>query len=85
MSEQIEVRMKIRFMGGTEENYSFPRQIVDEYQIAKALKEALSEKFLSIELENKLQLIPFHNVMSVEVSPPPLKLPANCIKGAKLI
>ena len=85
MSDNVEVRMKITFSNGTEENYSFPRQSNDEYQVAKHIKEAMSEKFLAIELENKLQLIPFHNVVSIEVTPPPVKLPAHCLKGVKLI
>jgi len=59
--------------------------VEDELQIVKKLQDALEAKFLMIELENKLQAIPFSNVLSIEVSPPPVKLPANCIAGAKLV
>ena len=41
--------------------------------------------FLMMELDNKVQFIPFNNVLSIEVSPPPVKLPGNSIKGVSLV
>jgi hypothetical protein len=77
--------MTVKYINGDEEHYEFKRQVVDELQINKKIQEALEAKFLIIELENKMQLIPFNNVALVEVSPPPVKLPPNCIVGASLV
>ena len=85
MSAKTNVRMKVKYINGDEEHYKFQRQITDEIQINIKLQEALDSKFLMIELENKMQFIPFNNVASIEVSPAPVKLPPNCIVGASLV
>ena len=85
MSEKTIVTMKVKFVNGDEEHYEFRRQVEDEIQLTKRLQEALEAKFLLIELENKVQIIPFNNVLSIEVSPPPVKFPPICIKGASLV
>lgn len=85
MSDKTTVRMTVKYINGDEEHYQFKRQITDEIQINIKLQEALESKFLMIELENKMQFIPFNNIASIEVSPPPAKLPHNCIVGAKLV
>ena len=85
MSDKTIVRMKVKFVNGDEEHYEFRRQIEDEIQLTKRLQEALEAKFLMIELENKVQIISFNNVLSIEVSPPPAKLTPICIKGASLV
>ena len=85
MTDKTTVRMTVKYTNGQEENYEFNRQVTDEFQIGKKLQEALESQSLMIELENKIQVIPFNNVMSAEVSPPPIKLPSNCIVGAKLV
>ena len=85
MSDKTTVRMTVKYTNGEEEHYQFKRQVVDELVINKKIQEALESKFLIIELENKLQFIPLTNVALIEISPPPVKLPPNCIEGAKLV
>ena len=85
MSEEIKVRMTIKFINGSEENYEFPRQIVDEAIIGKKIQEALDAKHLIIDLKSKVEIIPIHNILSIEITPPPTKLPPNAIKEATLV
>jgi len=85
MSDEVILRMKIKFINGSEENYEFPRQIVDESIIAKKIQEALESNHLIIDLKSKVQVIPIHNILSIEITPPPLKLPPNAIKEASLV
>ena len=85
MSDKTIVRMTVKYINGDEEHYEFKRQIADEIQINKKLQEALESQFLMIELENKMQFIPFNNIASIEISPPTVKLPPSCIAGAKLV
>jgi len=77
--------MTVKYINGDEEHYQFKREEMDEIQLTKKTHEALESQFLIIELENKVQLIPFNNVAVVEISPPGKKLPANCIRGASLV
>ena len=85
MSEEIIVLMKVKFIDGSEENYEFPRQVVDEAVIAQKIQDALGSKQLVIDLKSKVLIIPIHNILSIELTPPPLKLPPNAIKEANLI
>ena len=85
MSNEVIVRMTIKFVNGSEENYEFPRQIVDEAIIAKKIQEALESNHLVIDLKSKVQVIPIHNIISIEITPPPVKLPPNAIKEASLV
>ena len=85
MGDKTIVRMKVKFVNGDEENYEFRRQVEDEFQVVDKIQEAMNAKFLMIELQNKVQVIPFHNILSIEFSPPPVKLPDNCIKGVSLV
>lgn len=84
MSEEVIVRMTVKFINGSEENYEFLRQFTDEFNVAKNIQEALEAKHLIIDLQTKVQIIPIHNIQSIEISPPPLKLPPNTIKEASL-
>ena len=85
MGDKVIVRMTIKYINGSEENYEFPRQIVDVSIITKKIQEALESKYLIIDLKSKIQLILTHNILSIEITPPPLKLPSTTIKEASLV
>jgi len=85
MSDEVIVRMTVKFINGSEENYEFPRQIVDEAILAKKIQEALESQHLVIDLKSKVQIIPIHNILSIEVTPPPLEFPPNAIREATLV
>ena len=85
MNEEVIVRMTVKLVNGSEENYEFPRQIVDESLLAKKIQDALEAQHLIIDLESKVQIIPIHNILFIEVSPPPKKLPPYTIKEARLV
>lgn len=85
MSDEVIVQMTIKFINGGQENYEFPRQVIDESIITKKIQEALDSKHLIIDLGSKVQVFPIHNILSIEIKPPPVKLPLNAIKEAKLV
>ena len=85
MGDKVIVRMTVKYINGSEENYEFPRQIVDVSIITKKIQEALESKYLIIDLKSKIQLILTHNILSIEITPPPLKLPSTTIKEASLV
>ena len=85
MRDEVIVRMTVKFINGSEEKYEFPRQVVDESNIAKKIQEALDSKHLIIDLSSKVQIFPIHNILSIEITPPPVKFPSNTIRDAKLV
>ena len=85
MSDEVIVRMTVKLIDGSEEKYEFPRQKIDETIIVKRIQEALETKCLIIDLKSQVQFIPIHNILSIEITPPPLKLPSNIIKEASLV
>jgi hypothetical protein len=38
-----------------------------------------------LELEDRFLIIPLQNVLSIEISPPPVKFPKNTVKDVRLI
>ena len=85
MSEEVKVRMTVKFINGSEEKYEFERQMVDESIIAKKIQDALASNHLIIDLKSKVQVIPIHNILSIEITPPPPKLPQTAIREASLV
>ena len=87
MSGGEKVKMTVKFVDGSQERYSFERQITDEDALVmmKKIEDALDAKHLIVDLGSKIQLFPMNNILSIELEPPPEKLPPNCIRGALLI
>ena len=86
-SDDVCVEMKVKFVNGTEEHYTFPRQMTekDAHILVNKVQEALDAKNLIIDLGSKIQIMPMNNILQIEVTPVPVKLPENCIQGASLV
>ena len=86
-SDYVCVNMKVKFMNGTEEHYTFPRRVTEEdgHLMMTKIQEALDAKHLVIDLGSKIQIMPMSNILQIEVTPPPVILPSNCIRGASLV
>jgi hypothetical protein len=74
----------VRLADGTALNFNFPDQ-ADQIKMADHVQKLLASPNLTLELDGRLLIIPVHNIVSVEVSPLPSKLPANTIRGASII
>ena len=86
MSDEVCVDMTVKFVNGTEEHYTFPRQMTEEdaHLMVYKVHEALDAKHLIIDLGSKIQIMPMNNILQIEVSPVPVKPPKNTIRGASL-
>ena len=86
MSDEVCVDMTVKFVNGTEEHYTFPRQMNEEdaHLMVNKVQEALDAKHLIIDLGSKIQIMPMNNILQIEVTPTPVKLPKNTIQGASL-
>ncbi len=87
MSDDTDVRMTVKFINGSQERYSFERQMTSEdtHSLMKKIQEILEAKHLIIDLGSKMQIFPMENILAIELEPAPVKLPSNCIRGASLI
>ena len=77
--DDVCVEMKVKFVNGTEEHYTFPRQITEEdaHILVNKVQEALDAKNLIIDLGSKIQIMPMNNILQIEVPPVPVQLPEN--------
>ena len=84
MGNEKKGMMRIRYVNGSEQTFEFARQ-QDDARTASRIHQALSENQLMLELEDRVFIIPFASIQSIEISPPPDKLPANALRNVKLI
>lgn len=77
--------LTILFTDGKEIKFDYPLQIEDQSQLSSAIKQALSENQLVLEVEGAMYAIPFVNVKYIRVSPCPDKLPDTAIMGVRLV
>ena len=71
--------LTIRYVNGSEEKFEYNR-FEDEYSIAAHIKEALRENHLLLDLEDRLVVIPYQSILSLDISPPPTKLPTTALR-----
>ena len=82
MNDDTDVKMTVKFVNGSQERYSFKRQLTDEdtHILMKKIQELLEARHLIIDLGSKIQIFPMDNILTIELEPPPVKLPSNCIR-----
>ena len=87
MSDDKQVKMTVKFIDGSQERFSFERQMTNEdtHLLMKKIQELLEAKHLIIDLGSKIQIFPMYNIITIELEPAPVRLPSNCIRGASLV
>ncbi len=76
--------LTIRYMNGTEQKFEYTRT-EDALNVASRIQDVLKGNQLLLELEDRFLIIPMSNIQSIEVSPPPAKLPPNTLRNVRLI
>ncbi len=84
MFEQNAGMLTVHFTDGTEQRFEYARA-KEDVNLAAVIQEALKSNQLVIELQDRMLVIPMHSVKTVEVSPPPTKLPRFVIRNAMLV
>ncbi len=87
MSDENRGIMTIRYVNGTEQKFEYAR-FKDDLSIVSAasrIQDMLKANQILFELEDRFLIIPLQNVLSIEVSPPPVKVPQNTVKNVRLI
>ena len=75
--------LRIEYLDGTDETFTFPKQAKDEYDFSVRFREILSADRIVLESEGQLHIIPLSAVKRLDFSPAPSpqKLPDQVIKG----
>jgi hypothetical protein len=73
----------IRFVNGTEQKFEY-RRVEDRHNIGTMLQGLLNANQLLLELQGSLLVIPSQNILSIEITPPPAKLPPNTVKQVRI-
>ncbi len=84
MNDGAKGTLTIRYMNGTEQKFEYTRT-EDALNVASRIQEVLKGNQVLLELEDRFLIIPMSNIQSIEVSPPPAKLPPNTLRNVRLI
>ena len=80
-----EVTITIHFIQGDPLKFSVTPTAAKMMGLNDDIEMALQRNAMALEIDNKLQIIPYHNVKYFEMDPAPEDLPFSIIQGAKQI
>lgn len=84
MNGRIQRSMIIHFNDGTKKQIAFPAPVSDDDgNLAMRIEEALSARYLVLEAEGSLLVIPIESIKSLQTFPAPQKLPPYAIRGVR--
>ena len=76
--------MIIRYVDGNENRIAF-RRPEDASNVTARIEEILQSGVLILELEDRMMVVPFHHIKSLEVSPKPDKLPHYALRDVHIV
>ena len=77
--------MTVQLVDGSVRRFRFSSDGSDDVTLGSRIEKALQTQDLVVELGDQLLVIPMHSILTIEVTPPPPKLPAVAIRNAQLI
>ena len=83
MSETREAVIKLILVHGGELEFVIERTEEELRNTGSNIEKSMKANYIGVELDDKLTLIPAHNVASVEISPAPRVLIQHVITGAR--
>ena len=83
---EIQRTLTIHYTNGSQQVFSFPPQSKDDTSsLASRFQRILDSNHMSLDLGDRLLIVSQANVQSIEISPPPEKVPPLALRGVKLI
>ena len=70
----------VTFNDGTVQTYGITERQVDGLQMSSRVKTMMESSMVALELEDRLVMLPMHNIRMIEVSPAPNKLPDTVLR-----
>lgn len=84
MFEENTGMLTVHYTDGTEQRFEYTRA-KEDVNLAAVVQEALKSSQLVIELQDRMLVIPMQSIKTIEVSPPPSKLPRFVLRNAVLL
>lgn len=76
--------LRIQYIDGTSETFSFPKQVDDDYEQMQKFREAMRADRIVLEVEGMIHVIPLSSIKHIDFSPAPTNLPDYVIRGASV-
>lgn len=83
MSETREAIIRVNMVHGGELEFVIERSEEELRNTGTNIEKSMKANYIGVELDNKLTLIPAHNIATVEISPAPRVLIQHVITGAR--
>ena len=84
MTEDAKSILTIRYTNGQEQKFELSGE-EDALNMGSRIQEVLSANQMLLDLGDSILILPFQNIQSIEVSPPPSHLPSNAIRNARSV
>lgn len=84
MIDKAKGALTIRYVNGSEQKFEFTR-LEESLSVGESIQDVLSANQLLLELEDRLMVVPFQNILTVEVSPPPPQVRGNVLRNVRLV
>jgi hypothetical protein len=84
-TKSVAVSMIVRLTDGSIHRFQFSDEKGDEVTLASRVERALEAHDLVIELDGRLLVIPKSSILSMELSPAPVKMPAFTIRNGRVV
>jgi hypothetical protein len=83
MSETHEAVIKLNLVHGGQLEFVIERSEEELRNTGTNIEKSMKANYIGVELDNRLTLIPAHNIATVEISPAPRMLIQHVISGAR--
>jgi hypothetical protein len=83
MSEAVMVTLTIHYVDGSEDRFAFPRQ-GQSYDVVSRFEQVGQKNLLLLDVGDRLIAVPLSSIKSIEVSPPPEKLPPYAVRNVRV-
>jgi hypothetical protein len=84
MKPLVEITCTIHLLTGEPIVFKIEADFERLRSAAARIESSLSSNYVGVELDEKLFIIPTHNIRTIEISPAPIDLMTNVITGAKI-
>jgi hypothetical protein len=84
MKPLVEITCTIHLLAGEPIVFKIEAEFERLRNAAARIESSLNSNYVGVELDEKLFIIPTHNIQTIEISPAPIDLMPNVITGAKI-
>ena len=85
MTNPIEITCSIHLLTGEPIVFKLEADSERLRNAASRIENSMNSNYVGVELDEKLFIIPTHNIQTIEISPAPIDLMPNVITGAKIV